>query len=66
MKSMTLVENDASSLRKCYHKLASKLHPDRQVGNPTATRVLAEEVFKLLTIAFQKEMDNLTNPALAV
>ena len=55
LEGTRLVEGDASSLKKCYHRLAARLHPDRQQGNPTATRVLAEEIFKELSIAFQKE-----------
>lgn len=55
LAGIELVNGNASSLKKCYHKLAAKLHPDRQRGNPTATQVLAEEVFKLITIAYQQE-----------
>ena len=50
---------DAKALKKAYHKLAAKLHPDRQLQNPTHIQVLAEEVFKQLSIYYQKEHDRL-------
>ena len=59
LKSVNLVSGDQTSLKKAWHLLAAKLHPDRQRGNPTATQVLAEEIFKVLTLAVQKENDRL-------
>jgi hypothetical protein len=55
----TLTRGDAPALKKAWHKLAAKLHPDRQRANSTAIKVLAEEVFKALTIAYQKENQRL-------
>jgi len=49
----------AAQLKKAWHKLAAKLHPDRQQQNSVATQVLAEEVFKALTIAYAKENERL-------
>ena len=54
-----LTRGDGTSLKKAWHKLAAKLHPDRQRNNDTATQVLAEEVFKALTLAYQKEAQRL-------
>ena len=54
-----VARGDAAALKKAWHKLATRLHPDRQRGNPTATQVLAEECFKTLTLAYQKEADRL-------
>ena len=59
LAGMSLAEGDAKSLKKAYHKLATKLHPDRQTGNSVAVQVLAEEVFKVLTAAYQKEANRL-------
>ena len=56
---MTLQRDDAVGLKKAWHKLASKLHPDRQRDNPMATQVLAEEVYKALSIAYNKESSRL-------
>ena len=56
---ITLAQGDEKALKKAWHKLAAKLHPDRQRGSSTATQVLAEEIFKLLTIAYQKETQRL-------
>ena len=50
---------DATALKKAWHKLAARLHPDRQRQNPTASQVLAEEVFKKLSLAYQKEAERL-------
>lgn len=50
---------DAAALKKAWHKLAARLHPDRQRQNPTASQVLAEEVFKKLSLAYQKEAERL-------
>ena len=45
----------AAGLKKAWHRLAAKLHPDRQRNNSTAMQVLAEEVFKTLSLAYNKE-----------
>ena len=34
-----LAVGDARSLKRSYHKLAAKLHPDRQTGSSTAVQV---------------------------
>lgn len=57
--NMSFGMNDATGLKKAWHKLAAKLHPDRQQHAPTATQVLAEEVFKTLTLAYNKEVERL-------
>ena len=59
LSGLTLTKGDAASLKKAWHKLAAKLHPDRQRGNDTATQVLAEEVFKALTMAYTKEAERI-------
>ena len=59
LSGLTLTKGDAVSLKKAWHKLAAKLHPDRQRGNETATQVLAEEVFKALTMAYTKEAERI-------
>ena len=57
MANVALTRGDTTALKKAWHKLAAKLHPDRQRAAPTATQVLAEEVFKQLTIAYNKEVE---------
>ena len=51
---------DANALKKRYHRLAAKLHPDRQLEASIETRALAEELFKLVTIAFREEVDKIS------
>ena len=59
MASVTLPKGDPTALKKAWHKLAAKLHPDKQRNASTATQVLAEEVFKTLTLAYNKELEKL-------
>ena len=59
LANIELKHGDSTALKKAWHKLAAKLHPDRQRANSTATQVLAEEVFKALTLAYQKETTRL-------
>jgi hypothetical protein len=54
-----LPRGDAQALKKAWHKLAARLHPDRQQDADTATQVLAEEVFKALTMAYTKEVERI-------
>ena len=61
LSGFDLVEGDGRSLKRAYHKLAAKLHPDRQQGNSTEAQTLAEEVFKVLTLAYQKEAQRLVS-----
>ena len=42
-------------LKKNYHRLAARLHPDRRRTSDTAVQVLAEEVFKLISMAYRDE-----------
>ena len=49
----------AAALKKVWHRLAARLHPDRQQHRPLATQVLAEEVFKALTLAYAAEKERL-------
>jgi hypothetical protein len=59
LQGTTLQPGNAKALKKAWHRLAARLHPDRQRDNPTATQVLAEEVFKRLSLAYQKENERL-------
>ena len=57
--SSNVARGDSAGLKKAWHKLAAKLHPDRQRSNPLPTQVLAEEVFKLMSLAYHKEAERL-------
>ena len=46
---------DAKALKKQYHKLAAKLHPDRHTASAPLVQVQAEELFKMLGDAYAKE-----------
>ena len=59
LAGQALARGDAHALKKVWHKLAAKLHPDRQRSADISTQVLAEEVFKALTIAYTKEMQRI-------
>ena len=47
---------DLKSLRKAYHRAAARLHPDKVHGLPLNAQALAEELFKALGEAFNKEV----------
>ena len=50
---------DATSLKKAYHKLAMRLHPDRHQHSALGVQVQAEEIFKLVSSKYQQESDRL-------
>ena len=58
-QGVSLKEGDASALKRQYHRLAARLHPDKVRDRPLNVQVAAEEVFKLLSIAYNKEMERL-------
>ena len=47
------------SLKKAYHKLATRLHPDRHQHSALGVQVQAEEIFKLISSKYQQESDRL-------
>jgi curved DNA-binding protein CbpA len=50
---------DAKALRKAYHRAAARLHPDKVQALPLNAQALAEELFKALGEAYQKEVKRL-------
>ena len=54
-----LKAGDAVSLKKAYHKLATRLHPDRHQHSALGVQVQAEEIFKLISSKYQQESDRL-------
>ena len=56
-----LARGDAPALKKAWHRLAARLHPDKVANLPVGAQVLAEEVFKQLSIAVQKETERLAS-----
>ena len=55
----TVVEGDSTRLRKAYHRAAARLHPDKVRGHPLAVRVTAEELFKVMSAAHERELRRL-------
>ena len=55
----TVVPGDAKSLRKAYHKATAKCHPDKTRDLPLIAQALAEELFKAMGEAYQKELARL-------
>ena len=55
-----LARGDVGALKKSYHKIAAKVHPDRHATSSLAVRVQAEEVFKLISEAYAKEQARLS------
>lgn len=53
------VEREAKSLRKAYHKVAARLHPDKVRGESVHVQALAEELFKVLGELFKAELARL-------
>jgi len=47
---------DGKQLKKAYHRAAAKLHPDKVADLPIAAQALAEELFKSVGEAYQKEL----------
>jgi hypothetical protein len=51
-----VTKGDAKLLKRAYHRAAAKLHPDKVADLPVAAQALAEELFKALAEAYQKEV----------
>ena len=51
-----VTKGDAKQLKRAYHKAAAKLHPDKVSDLPLSAQALAEELFKALGEAYQKEL----------
>ena len=49
-----------AALRRTHHKVLAKIHPDRHTGSALHVRVQAEELFKLLGEAYERERARLT------
>ena len=49
----------AREVKKAYHKLATRLHPDRHQHSALGVQVQAEEIFKLISSKYQQESDRL-------
>lgn len=45
----------AAALKKAFHRASLSLHPDRLVGLPSPRRAEAEEIFKVITAAYETE-----------
>ena len=56
-----LARGDATALKKTYHKIAAKIHPDRHATSALQVRVQAEEFFKLLAEAYAVEQARLAS-----
>ena len=52
-------EGDGKGLRKAYHKTVARLHPDKVGKHSRPVQVMAEELFKVLTEAYNKEATRL-------
>ena len=50
-----LARGDAAALRRTHHKVLARIHPDRHTGSALHVRVQAEELFKLLGEAYERE-----------
>ena len=50
---------DAKKLKRAYHRAAARVHPDKVQDLPVSAQALAEELFKALGEAYQKEMRRL-------
>lgn len=50
-----LARGDAAALRRTHHKVLARIHPDRHTGSALNVRVQAEELFKLLGEAYERE-----------
>ena len=47
---------DAKKLKRAYHRAAARVHPDKVHDLPVSAQALAEELFKALGEAYQKEV----------
>ena len=54
-----VTRGDTKSLKRAYHRAAAKLHPDKVADLPLNAQALAEELFKALGEAYQKELKRL-------
>ena len=45
----------AKHVKRAYHAACLQLHPDRHVGSSAELRAMAEELFKVLTAAYEAE-----------
>ena len=46
-----------AAIRKAFHRASLSLHPDRLVGLKTPRRAEAEEIFKVLSAAFEEQRE---------
>ena len=51
-----VARGNAKQLKRAYHRAAAKLHPDKVADLPEAAQALAEELFKSIGEAYQKEV----------
>ena len=52
----SVTKGDAKALRRAYHRAAARVHPDKVHDLPVSAQALAEELFKALGEAYQKEV----------
>ena len=55
---MACEDKSPRSLQRGFRSAAAMLHPDRTQRFPAREQKLAEEIFKLLTEAYKREMDH--------